>query len=97
MEYDEESEGTSEGSDADIDVEVDVDDGLEEDGSEDEEEWDGGGGDEGDDLVEDEGESIPFDVEVRYQACSEQECFMPRTHRLHLEVPVVPLNRPRRE
>jgi peroxiredoxin len=45
----------------------------------------------------DEGESIPFDIKVRYQACTERECFIPRTHRLHVEVPVVRLNRPRRD
>lgn len=45
----------------------------------------------------DEGDVIPFDIEVRYQACTERECLIPRMHRLHLEVPVAPLNRPRRD
>lgn len=45
----------------------------------------------------DEGESFPLEVEVRYQACTERECFIPRTRVLQLEVPIVPLNRPRRD
>ena len=45
----------------------------------------------------DEGTSITFEIEVRYQACTERECFIPRTRRLRLEVPVAPLNRPRRD
>jgi peroxiredoxin len=45
----------------------------------------------------DSGTVIPLDIEVVYQACTENECLIPRTHRLHLEVPVVPLNQPRRE
>ncbi len=29
---------------------------------------------------------VPLDVEVSYQACSDRECYMPRTERLHLDV-----------
>jgi DsbC/DsbD-like thiol-disulfide interchange protein len=35
-----------------------------------------------------EGESLPIDVEVRYQACDERQCFLPATQRLHLEAPI---------
>ncbi|MGE3794382.1 MAG: redoxin domain-containing protein [Dehalococcoidia bacterium] len=44
----------------------------------------------------DEGESFPLEVEVRYQACTERECLLPRTQVVRLEVPIVPLNRPPR-
>ncbi len=35
-----------------------------------------------------EGDSIPIDVEVSYQACNDRECFTPTTERLHLDVPL---------
>ena len=35
--------------------------------------------------------TVPLDVEVRYQACSESECHVPRTSRLRLEVPTAAL------
>ena len=41
-------------------------------------------------------ESVPVDVEVRYQACNDRECFLPQTARLHLDLPVGSLNRPPR-
>jgi len=41
-------------------------------------------------------ESVPIDVEVRYQACNDRECFLPQTARLHLDLPVGSLNRPPR-
>jgi hypothetical protein len=44
----------------------------------------------------DAGTVIPLEVTVEYQACTATECLIPRTHRLSLEVPVVPLNHPRR-
>ena len=43
-----------------------------------------------------EGEHVPIDVEVRYQACDDRECFLPQTERLHLEAPLGALNRPQR-
>jgi hypothetical protein len=39
-------------------------------------------------------EAIPLDITVRYQACTDRECFMPQEQRLHLDVPAAPLNRP---
>ena len=41
-------------------------------------------------------ESIPLDVTVSYQACTDRECFLPQTKQLHLEVPVAGLNRAQR-
>ncbi len=41
--------------------------------------------------------TVPLDVEVSYQACSESECYIPRTGRLRLEAataPLVPGRRP---
>ena len=39
-------------------------------------------------LISDSREGvIPLDVEVSYQACSDRECYIPRTERLHLDVP----------
>ena len=43
-----------------------------------------------------EGESVPIDIEVRYQACSDRECFLPTTQRLRLDVPLGRLNSQRR-
>ena len=43
-----------------------------------------------------EGESLPVDIEVQYQACSDRECFLPMTERLLLEVPLGRLNSQRR-
>ncbi len=39
-------------------------------------------------------DSTPIDVEVRYQACNDRECFLPQTERLRLEIPVGQLTRP---
>ena len=41
-------------------------------------------------------ETVPLDVEVRYQACNDHECFIPRTVQLHLDLPVGALARPQR-
>ncbi len=41
-----------------------------------------------------EGEAIAINVAVRYQACSDRECFPPKTEELRLEVPLVPVARP---
>ena len=41
-------------------------------------------------------ETVPIDVEVRYQACDDHECFIPQTARLHLDVPLGTLTRPQR-
>lgn len=43
--------------------------------------------------IEDE-ESVRIGVTVRYQACTDRECYFPREERLELEVPVGRLNRP---
>ncbi len=43
-----------------------------------------------------EGDSVPIDVEVQFQACNDGECFLPKTERLHLDVPVATLNLPQR-
>ena len=40
------------------------------------------------------GDSVPIEIEVRYQACNERECLLPKTERLHLDVPLGQLNRP---
>jgi DsbC/DsbD-like thiol-disulfide interchange protein len=34
------------------------------------------------------GEGVPIDVEVRYQACSDETCFLPASERVHLDVPL---------
>ncbi len=34
------------------------------------------------------GDPVPVDIEVRYQACTNTECFIPSTIHLHLELPV---------
>ena len=44
-----------------------------------------------------EGESFPLDIRVRYQACTENECLLPQTRDLHLDVPIAALNLPRRD
>jgi hypothetical protein len=44
----------------------------------------------------DTGTVIPIEIEVEYQACTATECLIPRKRRLHLEIPVVPLDQPRR-
>ena len=41
-------------------------------------------------------ETVPIDVEVRYQACDDHECFVPQTVKLHLDVPLGALTRPQR-
>jgi len=38
-------------------------------------------------------ESIPLDVTVSYQACTDRECFLPQTKTLHLDVPAAALRR----
>ena len=38
-------------------------------------------------------ESIPLDVTVSYQACTDRECFLPQTKSLHLDVPAAALKR----
>ncbi len=43
-----------------------------------------------------EGDSIPLDIEVLYQACNESECFLPKTEQLHVEIPLGQLNRAQR-
>jgi len=43
-----------------------------------------------------EGESFPLRVNVRYQACTDRECFLPQNRTLDLVVPLVELNRRRR-
>ena len=40
-----------------------------------------------DSLVRD-GEAVPVDIEVHYQACADTECFIPSTIQLHLDLPV---------
>ncbi len=35
-----------------------------------------------------EGETVPLDITVRYQACDDHQCFVPRTVEMHLDVPV---------
>ena len=39
-------------------------------------------------------DSIPIEIEVRYQACDERECFLPQTERLRLDIPAGQLTRP---
>lgn len=43
-----------------------------------------------------EGESVTLEVEVRYQACDERQCFLPQTVRLQVEAPLEGLNRAQR-
>ena len=40
-----------------------------------------------------EGNTVSIDVDVSYQACNDQECFLPKSEQLHLEVPLAPTNR----
>ncbi len=35
-----------------------------------------------------EGDPVPVDIEVLYQACSDTECLIPSTVRLHLDLPI---------
>jgi len=42
-----------------------------------------------------EGDSFPLTVNVRYQACTDRECYLPQTKTLELEVPLRSLNRRR--
>ena len=39
-------------------------------------------------------EAAAIHVAVRYQACNDHECFLPKTEELHLEIAVVPVPRP---
>ena len=51
-------------------------------------------------LISDSREGvIPIGIEISYQACSDRECYIPRTERLHLDVPTGALvpGRPRPE
>ena len=41
-----------------------------------------------------EGAIVPLDVAVRYQACDDNTCMIPRTERFALEVPVGPYDKP---
>ncbi|MGE3573261.1 MAG: protein-disulfide reductase DsbD domain-containing protein [Dehalococcoidia bacterium] len=41
-------------------------------------------------------ESVKFEVEIRYQACDDQTCFLPQTVNLTIEAPVKGVNRPPR-
>ena len=43
-----------------------------------------------------EGESLPLEITVQYQACNDHECFLPKTQTLHLDVPIGALNMPQR-
>ena len=40
-------------------------------------------------------ESLALDVTVRFQACDDQQCFLPQTKQLRVEVPLAGLNRPK--
>ena len=40
--------------------------------------------------IEDGVASIGVEITIRYQACDEAQCFIPRTRTLHLEVPIGP-------
>ena len=43
-----------------------------------------------------ESDDVLIEVEVRYQACNDRECFLPRSERLELRAPLGRLNSPRR-
>lgn len=43
-----------------------------------------------------EGDSFPLKVSVRYQACTDRECFLPQNRTLELDVPLLALNRRQR-
>lgn len=43
-----------------------------------------------------EGDSFPLKVDIRYQACTDRECFMPQNRTLELVVPLFELYRRRR-
>ena len=47
-------------------------------------------------LLAPRGKNAPIDVEVRYQACDDRECYLPQTERLHLEAPLGRLVLPQR-
>ena len=38
------------------------------------------------------GSTVPVDIEVRYQACNEHECLLPRTERVHMDLTLGALN-----
>lgn len=40
------------------------------------------------DNAPDAATTVPLEITVRYQACDEQQCFIPRTVAMHLDVPV---------
>jgi hypothetical protein len=42
-----------------------------------------------------EGETLPLEIAVQYQACNDRECFLPQQQTLHLDVPTGRLNMPR--
>jgi hypothetical protein len=43
-----------------------------------------------------DGEMLPLEIAVQYQACNDRECFLPKTQTLHLDVPIGQLNMPQR-
>ncbi|MGE3855334.1 MAG: protein-disulfide reductase DsbD domain-containing protein [Dehalococcoidia bacterium] len=47
------------------------------------------------DNTPDAAKVVPVDITVRYQACDEQQCFIPRTVELHMDLPVGTLYRAR--
>lgn len=45
------------------------------------------------DNTPDAATQVPLEITVRYQACDDQQCFIPRTVQMHLDVPVGKLYR----
>lgn len=43
-----------------------------------------------------EGDTVPLEITVQYQACDDRQCFLPQRKTLQLDVPLSPLNRPPR-
>ncbi len=43
-----------------------------------------------------EGDAVPLEITVQYQACDDRQCFLPQRQVLQLDVPLAPLNRPPR-
>jgi hypothetical protein len=43
-----------------------------------------------------EGDHVPLEITVQYQACDDRQCFLPQRKTLRLDVPLAPLNRPPR-
>jgi hypothetical protein len=42
-----------------------------------------------------DGDHITLEVQVRYQACTEEQCLMPRTEKLSLDVPLEVIDVPK--